>query len=206
MTDHFALLDEPRRPWLETVKLKEKFFALSSSVHPDRVHGESADAQAAAQRRFTALNAAFTCLREPKDRLRHLLELETGARPGAIQPVPETMMNLFFEVGKACRAADTFLAAKPAAISPMLQVERFTQAQTMADRLLGLQRQLAAQQEAVTDSLRSLNEAWALAPPPGDARRAAALGLPEIERAAQTLSYLTRWLAQMQERVVQLAL
>jgi DnaJ-domain-containing protein 1 len=38
VTDYFALLDEPRQPWLDEEALKAKFFALSTSVHPDRVH------------------------------------------------------------------------------------------------------------------------------------------------------------------------
>ena len=42
MTDHFALLDEPRRPWIDADLLKEKFLALSSRVHPDRVHNAPA--------------------------------------------------------------------------------------------------------------------------------------------------------------------
>jgi hypothetical protein len=37
MQDAFALLNEPRRPWLEAEALKQKFLALSSAVHPDRV-------------------------------------------------------------------------------------------------------------------------------------------------------------------------
>jgi len=36
MTDYFALLDEPRRPWLDVSSLKQKFLARSSEVHPDR--------------------------------------------------------------------------------------------------------------------------------------------------------------------------
>ena len=79
MTDFFALLDEPRRPWLESELLKQKFLALSATVHPDRVHNLGDAERAAAQERYTELNAAYNCLREPKDRLHHLLQLELGA-------------------------------------------------------------------------------------------------------------------------------
>ena len=37
MADYFALLDEPRRPWLDPEELKAKFHALTATVHPDRV-------------------------------------------------------------------------------------------------------------------------------------------------------------------------
>jgi TPR repeat protein len=34
----FALLSEPRRPWLDAEPLKQRFLARSNEVHPDRVH------------------------------------------------------------------------------------------------------------------------------------------------------------------------
>ena len=34
MTDAFALLDEPRRPWLDAGALKQKFLPISSAAHP----------------------------------------------------------------------------------------------------------------------------------------------------------------------------
>src|SRR2546422_2781959 len=49
--------------------------------HPDRVHNATDDQKRAAQERYTELNAAYNCLREPVERLRHLIELELGARP-----------------------------------------------------------------------------------------------------------------------------
>ena len=82
MTDCFALPAEPPRPWLDADALKAKFLARSAEVHPDRVHSAPEAERAAAQERYTALNAAFNTLREPKDRLQHLLELELGAKPG----------------------------------------------------------------------------------------------------------------------------
>ena len=41
MPDYFALLNEPRRPWLDADLLKQKFLALASDLHPDRVHNAS---------------------------------------------------------------------------------------------------------------------------------------------------------------------
>ena len=53
--------------------------------------------------RFVALNAAYQVLREPKDRLLHLLELELGAKPTEVQPTSPGAMELFLEVGRLCR-------------------------------------------------------------------------------------------------------
>ena len=76
--DCFALLGEPRRPWLDAEALKAKFLTRSAEVHPDRVHQSSEADKLAANQRYTELNAAYNCLREPRHRIRHLLELELG--------------------------------------------------------------------------------------------------------------------------------
>ena len=75
MTDYFAFFNEPRRPWLDAESLKQKFLALSATVHPDRVHNLGEVERAAAQERYTELNTAYNWLREPKERLQHLLQL-----------------------------------------------------------------------------------------------------------------------------------
>src|ERR1700722_13850489 len=106
MNDNFALFNEPRRPWIDPDLLKEKFLALSAQFHPDRVHQSSEPERRAASERFAEINAAYNCLREPKDRLRHLLELELGRKPADIQRVPAEMMDSMFEVGQLCRQVD----------------------------------------------------------------------------------------------------
>src|SRR5436309_5157524 len=105
MTDYFALLGEPRRPWLDPEKLKAKFLALSAEIHPDRFHSAPAAEKQATHERFPRLNAAYQVLREPKDRLRHLLELELSAKPAEVQQTSPGAMELFMEVGRLCREA-----------------------------------------------------------------------------------------------------
>src|SRR5438132_9046006 len=51
MIDYFALLHEPRRPWLDPDLLKQKFISLSAEVHPDRVHLAGEAEKHAAQQR-----------------------------------------------------------------------------------------------------------------------------------------------------------
>src|SRR6185295_4491387 len=110
MIDHFALLNEPRRPWLDPELLKAKFLTLSSKLHPDRTNNTSEAEKSIVTERYSALNAAYDCLREPKRRLRHLLELERGAKPAGVQTIPAEMMNLSGEVARLCREADVVLA------------------------------------------------------------------------------------------------
>src|SRR5262245_27516023 len=98
MTDYFALLNEARRPWIEADSLKAKFLALSTDTHPDRFHTASKLDQQAASQHYIELNTGYNVLREPKERLHHLLELELGARPKDLQHIPDATANLFFEV------------------------------------------------------------------------------------------------------------
>ena len=88
MTDHFALFNTPRRPWLDPDSLKQTFFTLSAELHPDRVHHAGPVEKRVANERYAELNAAYQCLREPRERLRHLLELELGAKPSDLTQVP----------------------------------------------------------------------------------------------------------------------
>ena len=193
MTDYFALLNEPRQPWLDEETLKAKFFARSASVHPDRVHALPEAERKAAHDRYTELNAAYNCLREPKERLRHLLELQAGRKPAAVRQVPADLAELFFEIGQATRAADEILKRKAALTSPLLLVELFDEGQNISERLSGLRNTLAGRQSEITTELQGLNDDWEQ-------------GLDHLEQIQQTLSYLHRWSSQLQERIVQLTL
>ena len=204
MTDAFALFDEPRRPWLDADALKAKFLARSAEVHPDRVHSAPESERAAAQARYTELNAAFNTLREPKDLLHHLLELELGAKPGGLQATPPELTDLFFAVGRLCRDVDFFLLEKARANSPLLKVKMFQRAMDWTQQINALQKRLNAQRTELESTLAALNDAWLAAPPAADARRAT-LPLAKLEQLYRTLSFLSRWTAQLQDRVVQLA-
>ncbi len=201
MTDYFVLLNEPRRPWLDPDSLKKKFLALAASLHPDRSHNADELEKAEANRRYAELNTAFQCLAEPKTRLRHLLELELGAKPKDVQQIPTTLANLFAEVAAMCRDADTFLAEKGKAASPLLQVGFFERAQEWIERLSDLRKKLGALREKLTDDLKLLDEKWVVASE--NSRRGI---LPKLEDLYRLLGYFNRWNSQIQERVVRLTL
>jgi curved DNA-binding protein CbpA len=199
MTDHFLLLNESRRPWLDPVMLKQKFLALSACLHPDRIHSASEADKIEATKKFTELNAAFNCLAEPKLRLRHLLELELGAEPKDIQQIPAALADLFAEVANSCRSADIFLAEKSQTTSPLVQVQFFERGQDWVEKLNGLQRKLNELREELTVELKSLDAQWISANAPTEI-------LPKLEELYRLFSYFNRWNGQIQERVVQLSL
>ncbi|MGD0745813.1 MAG: hypothetical protein ABSA45_11725 [Verrucomicrobiota bacterium] len=201
MTDYFVLLNEPRRPWLDPESLKQKFLALAAGIHPDRIHNADGLEKAGANRRYAELNAAYHCLVEPKLRLRHLLELELGAKPNDVQQIPAALADLFAEVATTCRNADIFLAEKAQATSPLLQVQLFERTQEWIDRLNDLQKKLNELREKLTGELKSLDERWM-------GTDAASRGeiLPKLEELYRLFGYFNRWHSQIQERIVQLSL
>jgi len=203
--DNFALLGQPRLPWLDPAALKAAFLEQSARLHPDRVHAASAEEQAAATGRFAELNAAYNCLRQPKERLLHLLELESGAPPANVQSVPGDTMDLFMETGQICRQTDQFLAARSRAASPLLQAQMFEQALDWTARLQALLERIQLRRDGLLAELPAMNDAWISAPPAPPPARAGALPLARLEELARTLSYIARCEGQIQERLAQLS-
>ena len=192
MTNYFFLLDEPRRPWLDADSLKSKFFALSSEVHPDRVHSASETEKLAANRRYSELNAAYQCLREPRSRIRHLLELQLNAKPSDLTNVPDDLMELFFAVGKQFREVDAFLVEKTKATSPLLQVQLFERGMDRVDQLQAVSKQIVPRRDALLEELKSFDANWQS-------------HTDRLLNIWRLLSFYERWLAQIQERIAQLS-
>lgn len=201
MPDYFALLNEPRRPWLDVTLLKQKFLAGSAGQHPDKWHSAGEAERSLAAKSFAELNAAYHCLAEPKSRLLHLLELELGAKPAEIQKIPATLADLFAEVATACRATDGFLAEKARVTSPLLQVQMFERGQEWTTLLNTLQQKLNRLRGQLTGELKSLDADWITAD--AAARRDC---LAKLEELYRLFGYFNRWNNQIQERVVQLSL
>lgn len=206
MTDAFAILSEPRRPWLDADVLKARYLPLATAVHPDRVHGASESEKAAAAERYAALDSAFNILREPRERLLHLLELEAGAKPGDIQRIPPGTMDLFVEVGQTCRDADAFLAKKSTATSPMLKLRLMQEGLDRADTLMALQGRVNLLRDGLAAELQGMGALWDAAPAIGVPDRRAALPLERLEQVYRVMSYVARWTEQLQERLVQLSM
>ena len=205
MTDAFALLGEERRPWLDAEALKDRFQVMSGPLHPDRFHGAAEAEKAAAGERYSGLNTAYQLLKEPRERLLHLLELELGGKPKDIQRIPPGTMDLFVEVGQTCRDCDEFLKKKATATSPILKLQLMQAGMEWMDRLIDLQGRVRAMGDSLSTELNGMNAVWAAAPQVGDPARVAALPLERLEQVYRAMSYVARWTGQIQERVVQLA-
>jgi curved DNA-binding protein CbpA len=200
MTDYFALLGEPRRPWLEVEQLKVKFHKLSAQAHPDKA---SAAERETANQRFAGLNSAYNCLRDPKERLRHLLELALGKRPSQTQVLPAGLMDWFGEIAGLRRDVQAFLTEARKVESPLLRVGLFERAQEWADRLRAVQHRLNDRENQLLCELRALDCEWAER---GEDPASRGLLLQRLEHIQQELGFCTRWRGQLQETIVQLAL
>ena len=205
MTNAFTLLNESQRPSLDPEALKQKFIQFSSEVHPDRTHNAAEAEKQQTNQRYAAVNAAYNTLREPRDRLLHLLELEAGAKPSDIQRIPPGTMDLFVEVGQLCRDVDAFQTERKNVTSPLLKVQMFERGMEWTDKLQALQQRINAKRDELTAELQQMNAIWDSAPPIGSPQRAAALPLERLEQIYRVFSYIARWMEQIQERVVQLA-
>jgi curved DNA-binding protein CbpA len=200
VSDPFALLGVPRRPWFDSEALKEKFLSLSSACHPDRVHQASASEKQAAQERFTQLNSAYQALLDHRERLLRLTEAELGKRPAETQNIPPELMNLFLEVGKVGREADTFLSEKDAQASPLLKVQIFERSQEWIERLRRIQQNVTQSRDVLLEEIRRLDADWHSIEPAEKQRR-----LARLQEIAGLMNYSKKWNAQIEERIVRLS-
>ena len=204
MTDYFALLGEPRRPWIDPDELKKKFLELSSEVHPDRTHQALAAQRQEAERRYSELNSAYNCLREPKERLRHLIEMERGGKPTEISSIPPEMMEEFLKVGQLCKLADALLAEKAQTASPVLKVRLFEQGQELSGQLGVKQQEIKGREELLFKELKTINAKWEANDSETGSKHKEQT-LRRLEEIYRLLGYFARWSEQIRERMVQLA-
>jgi curved DNA-binding protein CbpA len=203
--DHFALLNQPRQPWLDPEQVQASFVALSGELHPDRVHNAPPETREEATRRFAQLNAACQCLKDSKERLRHLLELERGVKVEALERLPFAESDFYFQLGRLCREVDQFLNQRVNRSSPLLAVRWFEEAMRWKGRLDEQLAVVHGRRAGLESQMRELNAAWEAAPELLGNERAAHLPLARLEELYRELSYLARWSDQLRERVTQLA-
>ncbi|MBC8326749.1 MAG: hypothetical protein H8E27_14110 [Verrucomicrobia subdivision 3 bacterium] len=185
--DAFALLDEPRQPWLDPAALKEKFLTRSAATHPDKFADPTE--KSAAQTRFAEFNTAHETLRNPKRRLQHLLTLERGRKPDEVHDILPATAELFQQVGQLLRAIDPFLAQREAETSPLLKAQTYPQALDWLDQVTTLQNTLTQALQTHDTQLLSLNKNWT----------------PEtLEPLYHQYSYLQKWQEQLTDRAVRL--
>ena len=173
MTDYFALLGEARRPWLDPEKLKEKYYRLSRAAAPD-----------------AETNEAFRVLSDPKLRLHHLLLLE-GADLVAARPVPPSVAELFWNTGTLLREVDRWLLRNAETTGTLARALLQAERAKIQERSRQLEEQLRTSYEAELAQIRQADANWKAVSPNE---------LPKLLELHDSISYLTRLLAQIAEK------
>ena len=189
MTDYFALLEQPRVPWLDPVALKEVYHRKTLETHPDAVVADRPGD-------FPELNEAYQVLQDPKRRLHHLLSLENWASTSANQTIPADLQELFLSIGALNQDANPLLEqmrTTPNALSRSLLKRQIVELQKETGDLRDEVRNL---DRAANDRLREISLDW---------RNDAAGKFAELSDLHSRFAYLSRWSAQLDELMFQLS-
>jgi curved DNA-binding protein CbpA len=188
MTDYFALLEQPRAPWLDPVVLKDAFHRKTLRTHPD-----SATAQQ--KNDFAELNAAYQTLQDPKRRLHHLLSLENRT-PAANQTVPAELQELFLDLGALKQRADSLLEKKRAASNALSASLVKPEALALRREVIAWREKIRVLMDSANQELREINSRWQSN---HDAE------ISSLSNLYLTFAYLGRWSEQLDEIAFQLS-
>ena len=189
--DYFALLGEPRRPWLDPQGVKDTFHRLSRTEHPDQAAGADSD--------FALLNTAQATLGDPKARLRHLLELEyPQVRLTGPSNVPAGLADRFVSVHGLLRETDALLAKKSAASSALAKALLAREEHAAREKVEAALDALGALLDEAEGQLQGFDALWT-ADRPAD-------GADTLLSLYQQFAYLSRWTEQLRKRLFQLGM
>ena len=189
MTDYFALLEQPRMPWLDPAALKEVFHRKTLEQHPDTATSRS-------ESQFAELNEAYQVLQDPKRRLHHLFSLENCA-PTANQIVPAELQESFLGLGALKQRADMLLEKKRTASNALSQSLLKPEAIALQDDLDGWRKKIRELLDSATGELREMNARWS-------SNREAQIGA--LSDLYLKFAYAGRWSEQLDELAFQFSL
>ena len=193
MTDYFALLDQPRRPWLDQDALKQAFHQKSLTEHPDAQASGGSVSEAEAT--FAVLNEAHQTLQDPKRRLQHLLALEGHGQTARFSSVPNDIADLFPAIAEATQDAERVTGKAGGATTALGRSLLASELGQVRDRLESLIGRLASLEAEADSELRRISEAF----DEHDPETASTL-----ERLYVRYSFLQRWVAQLNEHFARL--
>jgi curved DNA-binding protein CbpA len=190
MIDYFALLNQPRAPWLDPTQLKHAYHRKTLQAHPDTAGPGATD------KTFAEINDAYQVLQDPKRRLHHLLELEGHAPASTERSVPQELQDLFPLLGALTQRANLLLEKQRTASNALsrsllkaqiLEVEKETQA---------LREKIHNLSDASLGQLRRISSDW---------ERDRAAQMVALSNLYFKFAYLARWSAQLDEMAFQLS-
>jgi curved DNA-binding protein CbpA len=190
MTDHFVVLRQPRRPWLDPEQLKQEYQRLSFARHPDRHTDAGAEGPD-----FAAVTDAYRVLSNPKLRLQHLLGLEHGRSDRENSPVSADLADTFMQTAALVGSVDDLLKKKDhstTALALSLLKPDIARLTSRVESQLKLLQEFYGQ---ALDELKRIDELWEK---DADAKTA-------VPKLADRFGFLDRWIAQLQEKMFALS-
>ena len=187
MIDYFALLDQPRSPWLDRDALKQAFHARSRELHPDTALSPAPDAA------FAQLNEAYQILQDPKRRIHHLLTLE-GRAPARDSAVPNDIADLFPVVAEVTQEAEAVSQKMETSTNPLSRSLLKAQILAVENRLAETLQRLSSLHDEAELALRQLSGGGVLAE--GE--------WSQLHELYLRFSYLSRWIAELREKQLRL--
>jgi len=181
-------------PAVDLAALKGRFARETGESHPDKFQQAPDAERTAAEAHYAQLNRAYQTLIDPRARLLALYEWTKGAKPSDIQRIPPGTMDLFVEVGQACRDLDTFLEQKRVATGRLAKAGLMSQELVLRDTLVLLRMKLETLGAMLEADLQSLDQKW----------RSGDKDLAALETIYRKYSYLARWRQQLEEREIAL--
>ncbi len=107
--DYFDMLEIEKRPVVDMARLKENFLRLSEYVHPDKYHNSSQEIQELALKSSSLLNKAYSTLKDPKERIRYLITLESDREAPVSKHASAETMEFFIEASDVCNEIDRYV-------------------------------------------------------------------------------------------------
>jgi curved DNA-binding protein CbpA len=187
MTNHFATLDLPQRPWLDAETIKDAFHRLGAAQHPDAPAGNAAA--------FAAVNAAWQVLRAPATRLRHLLELEGLSASKNLNQIPPVLGDLFMDLATLRRCLEEFLRRQSAGSSALAVALLAGERLALAHKFHNALARLDATSERALEKVRTIDSGW-------EKRDTEAVEC--LTALQQELTFAAKWSQQLREGLFQL--
>ena len=198
--NHFETLGQKMRPWLEPETLKAEYLKRAAAVHPDRVHQQDLESRSLSETRSADLNVAYQILSNPRNRLQHLLQLLGTPGSTGKDSIPNSLMDLFFELNNCLREADAAIARKASASSPLLKARLFSEGMVLTGKLDRFVKMIGHESEDAVARLKIVDESW-IEPDPTNGLVLEPV-LIQLREVYQQLSYSAKWAAQVQERLL----
>ncbi|MEO6845863.1 MAG: J domain-containing protein [Chthoniobacterales bacterium] len=184
MSDPFKTLGVERRCYFTEEELKEAYHAQAKALHPDAVHGDTAE--------FVHLNTAYRKLLDPALRLRTLIDLEYPGQNGDTKSLP-SRIDLFQTTARTLEEAKQWITKLKEVSSEIVRTSLLAECEEIISEIDSAQAAVEHWKRGLTKQLKELDVSR-------DKKEAISLSA-----VATDFAYADRWLKNLREQKFQLS-